>query len=130
MSYVGIVLISHSVKVVEGIHELVRQVEKNVPIEIAGGTDDLEIGTSVEKIQNAIEKAYSDKGVVILFDLGSAIMNAELALEITGYENVKIADAPLLEGSYVAAVEAGMGKTLEEVVKTAEETRTSNKIHS
>ncbi|GAA0499203.1 dihydroxyacetone kinase phosphoryl donor subunit DhaM [Salinibacillus aidingensis] len=120
MSYVGIVLISHSPKVVEGIKDIIRQMVPDVPVEPAGGTDDDSIGTNVEKIQQAIENAYSEKGVLLFFDLGSAMMNAELAVEMADYDQVKVVKAPLLEGSYVAAVESGMGKTLEEVEKAAQ----------
>ena len=120
MSNVGIVLISHSPKVVEGIKDIISQMVPNVSIELAGGADDETIGTSVEKIQQAIEKAYSEKGVLLFYDIGSALMNAELAVELTEYDNVMIADAPILEGAFVAAVESGMGKSLEEVKKAAE----------
>ena len=72
MSYVGIVLISHSPKVVEGIHDIVRQVIKDVPVELAGGTDENEIGTSIEKIQKAIHRANKGKGVLMFYDIGSA----------------------------------------------------------
>ncbi|WP_409294033.1 dihydroxyacetone kinase phosphoryl donor subunit DhaM [Peribacillus sp. SCS-26] len=123
MSTVGVVFISHSEKIAEGLKDLVSQVVQTVPIEAAGGTDDGEIGTSLEKIQKAIKNVYSDSGVILLFDLGSSVMNAELAIELSGLEHVKIADAPLVEGGYVAAVEAGMGRTLDEVVKAAEEVR-------
>ncbi|WP_188454217.1 dihydroxyacetone kinase phosphoryl donor subunit DhaM [Virgibacillus oceani] len=120
MSYVGIVLISHSPKVVEGIKDIIRQVIHDVPIELAGGTDENEIGTSIEKIQVAIDKAYSEKGVLLMYDLGSAKMNAEMAIEMSEKDNIKIVEAPLLEGSYVAAVESGMNKSLDEVVKALE----------
>ncbi|MDF1508812.1 dihydroxyacetone kinase phosphoryl donor subunit DhaM [Robertmurraya sp. DFI.2.37] len=115
MANVGIVLISHSSKVVAGIQEIIQQVVHNVPIEIAGGTEDDEIGTSVEKINNAIERAYSEKGVLLFYDLGSAKMNAELAIELCGYDHVKVINAPILEGAYVAAVESGIGRTIEEI---------------
>ncbi|WP_019153553.1 dihydroxyacetone kinase phosphoryl donor subunit DhaM [Robertmurraya massiliosenegalensis] len=115
MSNVGIVLISHSSKVVAGIKEIIQQVVHNVPLEIAGGTDDDEIGTSVEKINNAITQSYSEKGVLLFYDLGSARMNAELAIELCGYENIKVANAPLIEGAYVAAVESSIGKSLTEI---------------
>ncbi|WP_186577070.1 dihydroxyacetone kinase phosphoryl donor subunit DhaM [Aquibacillus kalidii] len=117
MSNVGLVLISHSPKVVEGIKDIITQVIRNVPIELAGGTDHNEIGTSFEKIQAAIEQVYNERGVVLLYDLGSAMMNAEMAIEFSNYENIKIADnVPLVEGAYVAAVESGMGKSLDEVM--------------
>ena len=67
MSFVGIVLISHSYKVVEGIKDIIRQVIQDVPVEIAGGKDDKEIGTSVEKIQAAIQRANQGKGVIVFY---------------------------------------------------------------
>ncbi|MGX9929974.1 dihydroxyacetone kinase phosphoryl donor subunit DhaM [Virgibacillus salarius] len=115
MAYVGIVLISHSSKIAEGAKELIRQVIKDVPIETAGGTEDLEIGTSIEKINAAIEQANQGSGVLLFYDLGSAKMNAEMAIEMTDLKAIKLVEAPIVEGAYVAAVEAGMGKNLEDV---------------
>ncbi|GAA0413554.1 MAG: dihydroxyacetone kinase phosphoryl donor subunit DhaM [Bacillota bacterium] len=115
MAYVGIVLISHSSKIAEGAKELIRQVIKDVPIETAGGTEDLEIGTSIEKINAAIEQANQGNGVLLFYDLGSAKMNAEMAIEMTDLKAIKLVEAPIVEGAYVAAVEAGMGKNLEDV---------------
>lgn len=120
MSNVGIVVISHSSKVVEGIKDIINQMVPNISVALAGGTDDNGIGTSVEKIQQAIEKAYSEKGILLFYDIGSARMNAELAVEMTEYENVMIVNAPILEGAFVAAVESGMGKSMEEVKAAAE----------
>ncbi|MBC5637707.1 PTS-dependent dihydroxyacetone kinase phosphotransferase subunit DhaM [Ornithinibacillus sp. BX22] len=114
MSYVGIVLVSHSIKLVEGLRDIIRQVIHEVPVEIAGGTEEGDIGTSVEKVLAAIEKADTGKGVVLFYDLGSAKMNAEVALELAE-STVKIVDAPLVEGAYVAAVESNMAISLEEV---------------
>ncbi|HZG17028.1 MAG TPA: dihydroxyacetone kinase phosphoryl donor subunit DhaM [Candidatus Bathyarchaeia archaeon] len=124
MSYVGIVLVSHSKELVNGLHALLKQVQPHVPIAVAGGTDDDEIGTSAQKIREAIESVYSDAGVVVFFDLGSALMNTELAIEwMEGMNKIRIADSPLVEGSYAAIVESGCGSTLDEVVKTAEDAK-------
>lgn len=120
MDKVAIVLISHSAKVVEGVADIIRQMVPNVSVGLAGGTEDEEIGTSIEKIQAAIEEVYNDQGVLLFYDIGSAKMNAELAIELSGYDHVVVVEAPLLEGAFVAAVEAGMGKTLEEVREAAE----------
>lgn len=119
MEYVGIVLISHSPDVVKGIKEIIRQVIKDVPVEVAGGTDDGEIGTSIDKISAAIDTAYTDKGVLLFYDLGSAKMNAELAIEISEKENIFLIEAPLLEGAYVATVESSIGKSITEIQKKA-----------
>lgn len=125
MNYVGIVLVSHSHKIAEGLKDLINQVLKDVPVEAAGGTDDNDIGTSFDKITHAIERAHSNKGALVFYDLGSALMNAELAIEMSDYENVKVAmDTPLVEGGYVAAVESSMGKTVEEIVDAVKKATT------
>ncbi|GGF30361.1 PTS-dependent dihydroxyacetone kinase phosphotransferase subunit DhaM [Halobacillus andaensis] len=121
MKSVGIVLISHSPKVVEGIKDILNQVANDVPVELAGGTDQGGIGTSIEKIQSAIDRAHTDSGVLIIYDLGSAMMNAEVAVEMSEFDDIEIANAPLLEGAYVAAVESSMGKSLSEVQQAAEQ---------
>ncbi|MCG1028865.1 PTS-dependent dihydroxyacetone kinase phosphotransferase subunit DhaM [Virgibacillus halodenitrificans] len=120
MAYVGIVLISHSPKVVEGTKEIIRQVNQDVAIELAGGTDDNEIGTSIDKILEAINHADKGSGVLLLYDIGSAKMNAEIAIEMADGNNIKMAEAPIVEGAYVASVEAGMGKSVEEIITTLE----------
>ncbi|MYL45686.1 PTS-dependent dihydroxyacetone kinase phosphotransferase subunit DhaM [Virgibacillus halodenitrificans] len=120
MAYVGIVLISHSPKVVEGTKEIIRQVNQDVAIELAGGTNDNEIGTSIDKILEAINHADKGSGVLLLYDIGSAKMNAEIAIEMADGNNIKMAEAPIVEGAYVASVEAGMGKSVEEIITTLE----------
>lgn len=128
MSYVGLVLISHSPKVVEGIKDIISQVITEVPVETAGGTDDNEIGTSVEKILAAIERADQGKGVLLFYDLGSAMMNAEIAIEMSGSDQIKVADdIPLLEGSYVGAVESNMGKDLDQVLEAVKSSFTKER---
>ncbi|MFA1819888.1 dihydroxyacetone kinase phosphoryl donor subunit DhaM [Virgibacillus oceani] len=115
MSHVGIVLISHSPKIAEGLKDLIRQVIQVVPIELAGGTDENDIGTSIDKIMNAIRNANNGKGVLLFYDIGSAKMNAEMAIEMAETEDVRLVEAPLVEGAYTAAVESGMGKGLQDV---------------
>lgn len=115
---VGIVIISHSSKVAEGVIELALQMADNVPIVAAGGTKDNGLGTDIEKIILAINQVYSEDGVAILFDLGSAFMNAQMAIESLSEEiqkNVVIIDAALVEGAIVVAVECSIGKNLKEV---------------
>ena len=117
MAKVGIVLVSHSEKVATGIKEIIMEVASNVPVEVAGGTDTGEIGTSFTKIYEAIEKACTEKGALVFYDLGSAMMNAEMAVEQFPKDRVQIAkDIPILEGAYVAAVESSMDKHLGEIV--------------
>lgn len=121
MNHVGIVIISHSVKVAEGIKEIIRQVVEEVPVEIAGGTDTGEVGTNIDKIIGAINRAYSDKGVLLFYDLGSAKMNAEMAVDLIDKEKIVLVEAPILEGAYVGAVEASLGKEIDEILTRLKE---------
>ncbi|QCX33333.1 PTS-dependent dihydroxyacetone kinase phosphotransferase subunit DhaM [Caloramator sp. E03] len=115
---VGLVVISHSSKIAEGIKEVALQMAPNALIECAGGTFDGEIGTDYNKIVNAIEKVYSKDGVIILFDLGSAVMNAEMAIEnLNDKDKIKIVKCAVVEGAIAAAVEASIGNSLDEIVE-------------
>ena len=79
---VGIVIVSHSQKLAEGVIDLAALMAPETPMRAAGGMEDGGFGTSFEKINNAIEEIYSDDGVVILMDLGSAVMTTEMVLEM------------------------------------------------
>lgn len=120
---VGLVIVSHSVKIAEGVVDLAGQMAPGVVMVAAGGTDDSGIGTSFDKISGAIAEADSPDGVLILCDLGSAILTAETAIDFLDdatQSRVVIADAPLVEGAVAAAVTAEMGGSLEAVVAAAE----------
>lgn len=127
---VGIVIVSHSWKVAEGIYDLVMQMaSENEHIIVAGGMEDGSIGTDALKIQSAIEEADTGDGVCVLADLGSGIMSAEMAIEmLDGDIEVRIADAPILEGAVSAAVTSTSGASLDEVIAAAEEARTTSKL--
>ncbi|MBY7025886.1 MULTISPECIES: dihydroxyacetone kinase phosphoryl donor subunit DhaM [Clostridium] len=115
---VGIVIVSHSNFIAKGVREVALQMAPEVSIVDAGGTSDGRIGTDISKITSAIESVYSGNGVLVLFDLGSAFMNTEMAIEFLDdniRENVEIIDAPLVEGAITAAVEASMDKSLSEI---------------
>ncbi|MFD2212491.1 dihydroxyacetone kinase phosphoryl donor subunit DhaM [Metabacillus endolithicus] len=129
MSKVGLLLISHSYQLVTGLRELLHQVQPDVSIAISGGSDG-GIGTNAFDIKEAIESIYTEEGIVILFDLGSALINAELALELLDKAQVEIrlADAPLVEGGFAAVVEAGIGGSLQEVLEAAEGAKQLQKI--
>ncbi len=104
---IGIVGVSHSRKIAEGLLEMAKQMAADAPISITGGTNDSRIGTDINEILNSINKVYSEDGVLVFYDLGSAMMNAEMALEFLDEEkkkNVKIIDAPLVEGLISASI--------------------------
>jgi len=113
---VGIVIVSHSQKLAEGVVEVAQMMSPNVLIKAAGGLEEGALGTSYDKIKNAVESVYSDDGVIVLADMGSAIMTAEMVLEDLDRELVKLIDCPLVEGAVVAAVESAGGRTLNEII--------------
>ena len=125
---VGIVIVSHSQKLAEGVVELAKMMAAQAPIAAAGGLDDGELGTSYEKIFAAVEEVYSADGVMILMDMGSAVMTTEMVLEDLDRPNVKMIDAPLVEGAVLAAVESAGGRSLEEISLRMEEVRATKKF--
>ena len=129
---VGIVIVSHSWKIAEGVKDLARQVASpDALIVAAGGMADGEIGTDAVMISEAIREADGGDGVVVLADLGSGVMSAEQAIELLEDENiaVRLADAPVVEGAVAAAVEAACGGKIDEVTSAAEEARGARKLN-
>lgn len=102
---VGLVVVSHSERAAEGIVEVAAEMAGTTRIEPVGGDGRGGIGTVPDAIEDAIDAADDGEGVVVLVDLGSAVMNADVAVEMSDAEAV-IADAPVLEGAVNAAVAA------------------------
>jgi phosphocarrier protein FPr len=122
---IGLVIVSHSARLAEGVRELVNQMTKGqVPLAVAGGLSDPQnpIGTDAFTVQAAIESVYSDDGVLVLMDLGSALLSAETALEfLTEAQRAKIrlCEAPLVEGAVAAAVQAMATNDIDTVIAEA-----------
>jgi PTS hybrid protein len=119
---VGLVFVSHSSKIAEGLVELAEQMARGTALAAAGGTDDGGIGTSFDRVGEAIGLVDSGAGVVVLCDLGSAILTAETARDFLDDEvrdRVVIVDAPLVEGAVAAAVEAESGADVNAVAAAA-----------
>ena len=118
---VGIVVVSHSAQLAQGVVELAAQMAPEVVIVAAGGLSDGRLGTDFDLVLGALHVAEQGAGVVLLYDLGSAVMTAELAVEsLDDPDMVRIAAAPLVEGAVVAAVAAQGGADLVEVHRQAE----------
>lgn len=118
---VGLVLVSHSAKLAEGLAELAGQMAADVRIAAAGGLESGEIGTSYDLIESAINDLLGEGlAVVVLTDLGSATMTVESVLEFLDDEPVKFVDAPLVEAAIAAATAAQQGDDLDEVAVAAE----------
>ena len=122
---VGIVIVSHSPDVAKGVADMVRQmVGAHVPLAWCGGNPAGGLGTSVEAIVKALELAWSDSGVVIMVDMGGAETNSEMAIEMMPEKKrarVVVCNAPIVEGSVMAATESSGGSTIEKVRQAAEE---------
>jgi phosphoenolpyruvate---glycerone phosphotransferase subunit DhaM len=120
MGTVGIVLVSHSAKLAAGLAELAGQMAPDVRILPAGGLPDGELGTDFDAVSAAMERADSGAGVLLLYDLGSAKMTADLAVEMLGDPNkCAVVDAPFVEGAVAAAVAAQGGENLDAVLAAA-----------
>jgi len=126
---VGIVLVSHSSRLAEGVAELAGQVSGGtVTIVAAGGTDGSGLGTSAAKVSAALERADSGAGVLVLPDLGSAVLTVRALLAELPEAAVTIADAPFVEGAVAATVTAAAGADLRAVAKAAEEAWHARKL--
>ena len=126
---VGIVLVSHSARLAEGAADLAGQVGGGaVRVIPAGGTEDGGLGTSAEKLGRAIADAESGAGVLIVPDLGSAVLTVLAMLEDLGGAHVRLADAPFVEGAVAATVTAAAGGDLRAVAKAAEEAWHARKL--
>jgi multiphosphoryl transfer protein len=122
---VGIVIVSHSKQLALGVRELAAQmVQGDFPIAVAAGIEDSDnaLGTDPIQVYEAIASVFSDDGVLVLMDLGSALMSAEMALEFLPQaqrEQVYLCEAPLVEGAIAAVVAAAAGKNIQQVIAEA-----------
>jgi multiphosphoryl transfer protein len=120
---VGIVVVSHSDALAQGVVALAREMGgEGLALEAAGGTDEPGVlGTDAERVRAAIERAMSPDGVLVLMDLGSALMSTEFAVDLLGDTpgRVVMSEAPLVEGAVAAAASASGGASLAEVAAEA-----------
>jgi len=129
---VSLLIVSHSAQLAAGVKEFAEQVAGGkVHIADAGGAADGSLGTSVDRIQERLQQVASSDGTLVLVDLGSAVLSVEMAIEaFSGAGRVQISDAPLVEGAYLAAIEASdEGAGLEQVAEAALQARDLIKVH-
>ena len=122
---VGLVLVSHSKKLAEAARELVLQMTApDFPIAVASGVGEThdELGTDAVHISEVLQSLDCSEGILVLMDLGSAVLSAETALELfdPSEKLIRLCPAPLIEGAVAAAVRAQTGGTLAEVAQEAE----------
>jgi PTS hybrid protein len=126
---VGIVVVSHSASLARGVAELAGQMAgRDLAIETAGGGPEGSLGSDEGLVRDAIRRADSGDGVIVLGDLGSAILTVRHVLEQQENGHVRLVDAPLVEGAVAAAVVASMGSGLADVAQAAEEARGASKL--
>lgn len=125
MALIGIVIVSHSKQLALGVRELAAQmVQGQVPIAVAAGIEDPEnpLGTDPIQVYEAIASVFSDDGVLVLMDLGSALLSAEMAIEFlpeAQQQKVYLCEAPLVEGAIAAVVAAAAGRDIHQVMAEA-----------
>lgn len=128
---VSILIISHSLKIAEGAKELAEEMKQNeIDIQIVGGTNEGKLGTDADLIEKKLNNMDCQDGVIVLADLGSAIMSFNMAKEWLSEEKQKkfrLANAPIVEGAVLGAVEASLGKNIDEVLTTIEKKSIINK---
>jgi PTS hybrid protein len=132
---IGIVLVSHSLGLATGLAELLAEIgSRDVPVALAAGTADGRLGTSPDLAREAMEKVADTSGVtgvVVLADLGSAVLSVKVALEALEPQvaaQVVVVDAPFVEGGVAAAVTAASGGDLATVAAAARQARDVGKL--
>ena len=120
---VGLLIVSHSAQIAAGVKELADQMTgARVPIAAVGGTSDGRLGTNPDGIRAGFDAIAGPDGVLVLMDLGSAVMSAEIALEASRHP-VHFSNAPIVEGTILAAVQAAVGSDLQQTAAAAERAR-------
>lgn len=115
---VNILLVSHSKKLAEGLREILIQMAPGVEIITSGGDNDGNIGSNFDEINELIGKYAKDEGLVVFFDLGSSMLNCQMAIDMLDEEKkskVYLAGTPLIETSVQTAVNASAGQSLDEI---------------
>lgn len=125
---VGFVIVSHSRALAESIVEFTRVMADGVPVRAAGGLEDGSFGTSFDRIMEAVEDIYTEDGVLILMDMGSAVMTAEMVIEALGDKKVKMADCPVVEGAVAGTISAAGGMDMEKLLEELETVGNIKKI--
>lgn len=126
---VGIVLISHSGAVAQSVAGLAKMMAPDARVTFAGGLPDGSFGTSYDALYEAVRQADDGDGAVLLMDMGSAVMTAEMVQEALPQTQLLLADAPFVEGAISATLTAGFGASAEEVRTAAEAVRGEQKLN-
>ncbi|MDT2759911.1 dihydroxyacetone kinase phosphoryl donor subunit DhaM [Enterococcus xiangfangensis] len=119
----GILLVSHSKKITDGLKEMIEEmigINSKVNVYSLGGMEDGRLGTSAIKILDRIQKCKDFENIFIFCDIGSAILSAEVAIDMSErglLDKIELVDAPLIEGSFSVAVQASVMDSKDEILK-------------
>ncbi|GEQ49269.1 MULTISPECIES: dihydroxyacetone kinase phosphoryl donor subunit DhaM [Tetragenococcus] len=121
----SLLLLSHSKEITDGIQKMIEQMQtsNDVSIYSLGGTTDNEIGSDPTKIVDAVNEASKEDAFFVFADIGSAVINAEMArdmLEEEQQERYYLVDAPLVEGAFAAAITAGTSDDVQQIITEAQ----------
>jgi phosphoenolpyruvate---glycerone phosphotransferase subunit DhaM len=128
---IGIVLVSHSALLADGLAEMTRQITGgHVRVVAAGGGPDGTLGTDGDRIAAAIREAEAGDGVLVLVDLGSAVLSVRALLADGDLDGARVvlADAPLVEGAIAAGATASIGGDLDAAATAAREAWDARKL--
>lgn len=120
---ISIILVSHSLKITDGLKEMIDEMvgtSDQVRVFSAGGADDGRLGTNAVAILDIMQQCSDDQNILIFADIGSAILSSETAIDLIDDEMLKekviLVDAPLVEGAFIAAVQATVDNDIETIL--------------
>lgn len=125
---VSFVIVCHSRLLAESVADFTKIMAEQVTVIPAGGLEDGSFGTSYQIISDAIEKAYTQDGVLVLMDMGSAVMTTEMVLESMENRKVKMVDCPLVEGAVAGTIDAAGGLSMESIYRNLTDSGYVNKF--
>lgn len=121
----SLLLLSHSKEITDGIKKMIEQMQTSSDVSIysLGGTVDNEIGSDPTKIVDAVNDADKEDSFLVFADIGSAILNAEMAQDMLEEEQqgrYYLVDAPLVEGAFAAAITASTTSDVQQMISEAQ----------
>ncbi|MEG0075951.1 MAG: dihydroxyacetone kinase phosphoryl donor subunit DhaM [Eubacterium sp.] len=127
MTSTGIVIVSHSAKLAEGLVDIVSEMnDGSVKIMAAGGADEGRIGTNALKIMSAIESMEDCNNILLYVDMGSSVISTEAAIDMIDEdlaEKVQVVDCPLVEGAFAGVVQATITDDVDAIIRVSKEAK-------
>lgn len=121
---INILIVSHSYDLAKGVYDLTSEMASNVKIDYVGGTEEKTLGSNFELINEKIINLSENDNLIIMFDLGSSMMNSQMIIEMLDDEirkRILLADLPLVEGTVELAMKVQIGESFDEIKKYVEE---------